>query len=307
MLQIRRLLYPTDFSETAEQALPHALFLAEQFAAELHMLHAVVLHENDPRDPERRFPEASEILEHLFEIADSELARLVEANQSKTFTLKEARVRGFSAGEVILDYAAEHDIDLIVLGTHGRRGPARMFLGSVAEEVVRLADCPVLTLRRQKEPRTIEAIQRILVPIDFSRHSQQALSHARELAAIYGASLQLLHAIEEPVYPYFYAPAGGFSVAKQLDELRAKTDEALAKLLAESGGPEVPVERFVVNGRPAVEITRFAEEHDSDLMVIATHGLTGLERLLVGSTAERVVRQSPCPVFTVKSFGKQLV
>ncbi len=307
MLNVRTILYPTDFSETAKQALHHALFLAEQFEAELHMLHAVVLHEHDPRAPERRFPEPSDILQNLFEIADSEMAQIVEANQAKTFTLKEAKVKGFSAGQVILDYADEHDIDLIVMGTHGRRGPARMFLGSVTEEVIRQAYCPVLTLRRQDQAPSGDAIAKILVPIDFSQHSKSALSYAREIAALYGGGLQLVHAIEEPVYPYFYAPAGAFSMAQQLEELRLKTDEALEKFMAEAAGPEVPYEKFVVTGRPALEITRFAEEQGSDMIVIATHGLTGLERLLVGSTAEQVVRLASVPVFSVKSFGKSLI
>jgi len=307
MLNVKTILYPTDFSVTAKQALNHALFLAEQFEAELHMLHAVVLHESDPRAPERRFPEPSDILQNLFEIADSEMSQIIEANQAKTFTLKEAKVKGFSAGQVILDYSKEHDIDLIVMGTHGRRGPARMFLGSVTEEVIRQAYCPVLTLRSRERPPVGEAMEKILVPIDFSEHSKSALSYAREIAALYGSSLQLIHVIEEPVYPYFYAPAGAFSVAQQLEELRVKTDEALEKLMSESRGPEVPYEKSVVTGRPAIEITRFAEEQSSDMIVIATHGLSGLERLLVGSTAEQVVRLATCPVFSVKSFGKSLI
>lgn len=307
MLNIRRILYPTDFSETAKQALNHALFLAEQFEAELHMLHAVILHEADPSDPAHRFPEPSDILGHLFEIADTEMAQIVEANKAKTFSLKETKIRGYAAGQVILEYASENNIDLIVMGTHGRRGPARMFLGSVAEEVVRHADCPVLTLRKSEEPRRGEAMERILVPVDFSEHAQEALSYAREIAALYGCRLQLLHAIEEPVYPYFYAPMGGFSVAKQLEELREKTDEALDRLLEETPGPQVPCDKYVVTGRPAMEIARFATEKDSDMIVIATHGLSGLERLLLGSTAEHVVRLAPCPVFTVKSFGKELI
>jgi len=307
MLNVNTILYPTDFSVTAKQALNHALFLAEQFEAELHMLHAVVLHESDPRAPERRFPEPSDILQNLFEIADSEMSQIIEANKAKTFTLKEAKVKGFSAGQVILDYAKEHDVDLIVMGTHGRRGPARMFLGSVTEEVIRQAYCPVLTLRSRERPPVGEAMEKILVPIDFSEHSKSALSYAREIAALYGSSLQLIHVIEEPVYPYFYAPAGAFSVAQQLEELRVKTDEALEKLMSESRGPEVPYEKSVVTGRPAIEITRFAEEQSSDMIVIATHGLSGLERLLVGSTAEQVVRLATCPVFSVKSFGKSLI
>ncbi len=307
MLKVRRILYPTDFSATARQALNHALFLAEQFEAELHMLHAVVLHESDPRDPERRFPEPSDILQNLFTIADSEMAKIVEANRSKTFTLKEASIRGFSAGQVILEYSDTHDIDLIVMGTHGRRGPARVFLGSVAEEVVRLSACPVLTLRKSDEAPSGDAIETVLVPVDFSDHSKVALTNAREVATLYGGKIQLLHVIEEPVYPYFYTPAGGFSVTHQLDELREKSEEALDRLLAEAGGPEVETEKHVVMGRAALEIARFAADHGSDMIVIATHGLTGLERLLVGSTAEQVVRLASCPVFSVKSFGKQLI
>jgi len=307
MMRIRRILYPTDFSATATQALKHALFLAEQFEAELHMLHAIILHESDPRDPDRHFPEPSEILNQLFEIADSEMAEIVHKNEAKTFTLIEAKVRGYSAGEVILQYTDEHDIDLVVMGTHGRRGPARLFLGSVAEEVVRHAPCPVLTLREEKAPQAIEAVEKILVPVDFSPYSKEALSYAKEVAALYGAGLQVLHTIEEPAYPYFYTPGGAFSPVEQLEALRVKAEEALDKMLAETPGPEVPADRYVATGRPASEIARFAEERDSDMVVIATHGLTGLERLLVGSTAEQVVRLSPCPVFTVKSFGKSLI
>jgi len=307
MMRIRRILYPTDFSATATQALKHALFLAEQFEAELHMLHAIILHESDPRDPDRHFPEPSEILNQLFEIADSEMAEIVRKNEAKTFSLVEAKVRGYSAGEVILRYTDEHDIDLVVMGTHGRRGPARLFLGSVAEEVVRHAPCPVLTLREEKAPRAIEAVEKILVPVDFSPYSQEALSYGKEVAALYGAGLQVLHTIEEPAYPYFYTPGGTYSPVEQLEALREKAEEALDKMLSETPGPEVPAERFVATGRPASEIALFAEERGSDMVVIATHGLTGLERLLVGSTAEQVVRLAHCPVFTVKSFGKSLI
>ena len=177
----------------------------------------------------------------------------------------------------------------------------------VAEEVVRHASCPVLTLREAESPGTIEAMEKILVPVDFSPYSEEALSYAKELAALYGAGLQLLHTIEEPAYPYFYNPGVTFSPIEHLEALRVKAEEAMDKLLAETKGPEVPAERFVATGRPSSEIAGFAEEHGSDLVVIATHGLTGLERLLVGSTAEHVVRLAPCPVFTVKSFGKSLI
>ena len=307
MLKVDKILFPTDFSESAGQALDYALFLAEQFEAELHLLHAVVLHAHEPVDGEDDFPEPTEILSRLFEIADSEMARIVEGNESKTFSLKEAKVRGFSAGAVILDYAQEQDIDLIVMGTHGRRGPARIFIGSVAAEVVRQAHCPVLTLHKQTDDKAIGRVETILVPIDFSEHATKALIYAKEIAAITGSRLQILHAIEEPVYPYFYGPAGDFSLSGEIEKLQEKTTEALDKLIYDTPGPEVPIEKHVVTGTPSVEITRFAEQNGSDLIIIPTHGLTGLERMLLGSTAERVVRLASCPVLAVKSFGKQLI
>ena len=307
MLKVKKILFPTDFSDSAKQALDYALFLAEQFEAELHLLHAVVLHAHDPQENGSDFPEPTEILGRLFEIADTEMAQILKRNESKTFSLKEAKVRGFSAGSVILEYASENDIDLIVMGTHGRRGPARIFIGSVAAEVVRHADCPVLTLHKQSPDRTVGRVETILVPVDFSEHSAKAVTYAKEIANTTGARLQILHAIEEPVYPYFYAPAGEFSIAQQLEVLREKTDEALDKLIFDTPGPEVEVDKYVVIGTPSVEITRFAKEEGSDLIVIPTHGLTGLERMVLGSTAERVVRMATCPVLAVKSFGKQLI
>lgn len=307
MLKIEKVLFPTDFSPCSDQALTHALFLAEQFEATLQLFHAVILHQDDPGDPKRRFPEQKEVLERLFEIAGSELAARVEQHRERPVVLQEFKKRGFSAAQVILDHAREEEVDLIVMGTHGRRGPARLFFGSVAEEVVRFSRAPVLTLRELEEPRTIEAFERILVPIDFSDHSTRALSHARELASLYGARLQLLHVLEQPAQPYFYAPFGGMSLVKHFSELEKRADEALDKLVAECPGPDVPREKRIVSGRPASEIVDFAEQNGSDMIVIATHGLTGLERLLVGSTAEQVVRSSPAPVFLVKSFGKSLL
>ena len=173
-MNIRRILYPTDFSATARQALTHALFLAEEYDAELHLLHAVVLHEYDPNDPEHHFPEPKELLKRMFEVADSGIAGLIDDQSAEALQIVEATRKGFAAGQVILDYAAEVDADLIVMGTHGRRGAARLLLGSVAAEVVRRAKCPVMTLCHADEPRTIEAIEKVLVPIDFSEHSLAA-------------------------------------------------------------------------------------------------------------------------------------
>jgi nucleotide-binding universal stress UspA family protein len=301
-MKIKRILYPTDFSATARQALTHALFLAEQYEAELHLLHAVVLHEYDPNDPEHHFPEPKELLRRMFEIADSEMMELLGDQEHGALEIHEAKRKGFAAGEVILDYAAEIDADLIVMGTHGRRGAARLLLGSVAAEVVRRAKCPVMTLGHREDPKAIEAIERVLVPVDFSEHSHAAIRYAEELALQYEAGLQLLHVVEVPTYPYFYVPPEEEYVESRKDSAAQALNELASQLLS----TEVACSTHVENGRAASEITRFSEKHGSDLLVITTHGLSGLDRLLMGSTAEEVLSRVSIPVLTVKAFGKNL-
>ena len=290
-------LFPTDFSPTARQALTHAMFLADDYDVDLHLLHAVTLHEYDPHDPEHQFPEPKELLKRMFEIAGSEMADLLAEHDMEELTVREVTRKGFAPADVILRYADEIEAGLIVMGTHGRRGPLRFVLGSVASEVVRRAGCPVLTLRHQDEPREIEAIERILVPVDFSEPSKQALAYAEDLAVRYRAGLQLLHVVEVPTYPYFYVPPEEDYVERRRDGAA----RALNELAAEALTTSVPCETSVSDGRAASEIVRFAEENESDMLVISTHGLSGLERLLLGSTAEEVLSQAECPVVTVKA------
>jgi nucleotide-binding universal stress UspA family protein len=306
MLKVRTILHPTDFSPSSRHALPHALLLARHFGAELHLLHAVVWRGEDP-DPERAFPEPQEILTGMFDAAESKMAELLAPHRDEPLRIREVRERGIYAGPVILDYAREHDVDLIVIGTHGRRGPQRLLLGSVAEEVVRHARCPVLTVHTRDEAPGTAALDRLLLPFDFSAHSRTALAYARELAKTYGAALDLLHVVETHAYPTFYGNLGAEPVLERMDELRRRAAAEMEQVYADTRGPDVPHGFFVADGRPSSEIVRFAEEHGSGLIVVATHGLSGLERLLLGSTAEAVVRSAHCPVFTVKAFGKSLI
>lgn len=299
-LTIRRILYPTDFSHASLDALSHALLLAERYQAELHLLHGQVLHE-DPGPGD--FPETAEILARLFEVAGSELASSLGLDRAQAVTLREVHRRGYSAPEVILDYQKEADADLIVMSTHGRRGVGRFFVGSVTEAVLRHADCPVLTLRSEKKPKRIEAIKKILVPLDFSEPSRDSLLYARELAKVFGSRLQLFYVVQIVAHPYFYVP----TQVEIWEKRRSRAAEAMEKLSAETLGDEVPHETFVAEGRPATEIAAFAAEHGADLIVIATHGLSGLERVFMGSTTAEVVRGVHCPVFTVQTHGKTLL
>jgi nucleotide-binding universal stress UspA family protein len=204
-----------------------------------------------------------------------------------------------SAAPSIVDYATETGIDLIVMGTHGRRGVRHLLVGSVTEEVVRLAPCAVLSVRMQTDPKPLSAVRNVLAPVDFSEHSRDALGVARDVAGSYGARLQLFHVWEDVLHPAFYN-MGAMSIKDLQPDIEDRTIGALQELLAETPGPAVETDFHTTEGHAAREIVDFAVENATDLIVIATHGLTGVEHFLLGSVAEKVVRRAPCPVLVVK-------
>jgi len=304
-MKIKRILFPTDFSECAEQALPQAIYFSTRSQAELHLLHVMVLHEDDPHNPEHQFPDIVEVASSLNGEAEAEADIHIDISTAEGLIVKKIQSRGIAAAPVIVDYAKENDIDLIVMGTHGRRGWRYMLLGSVADEVLRTSSCPVLSVR-QRDASRAGAIRRILVPVDFSGPAKKALGYAKKIATIYQAELQLLHIIEEVIHPSFYA-SSKHSVFDNMPDLEARSKQELEHLLEQVEGPRTPASLHVVKGRAAPAIVNFADQNDSDLIVIATHGLTGFQHIILGSVTEKVVSMAPCPVFTVKIFGKSLL
>jgi nucleotide-binding universal stress UspA family protein len=137
-----------------------------------------------------------------------------------------------------LHYAKDNDVDLIVMGTHGRRGLGHLSLGSVAEEVVRMAPCSVLTIREREEPMPPEAAKQLLVPVDFSEFSKRALASAKKVAAAYHARLQLLHVIEEVINPALYRAVGPSIFAFKPD-LQEAIKQAMRNIFEETEGPAV--------------------------------------------------------------------
>lgn len=306
MLNIDRILLPTDFSESSRQALPYAVALAEAHDAELHLLHANVLHASDPANPSHHFPEMESVTTELEERADTRMESIVEEHAPEPLTVVRDQRRGISAPPVILEYVDENEIDLVVMGTHGRRGLRHLMLGSVTEEVVRRASCPVLTAREQEEAAAVAGFGTILAPVDFSEHSELALQHAVGLAREFGADLQLLHVVEEITYPDFYypAPLTGEQMAATIKERVTERLEKALRRIEEAG---IRASVHMVEDRPAAGIADFAEEKGADLVVVGTHGLTGVKRALLGSVAEGVIRRSVPPVLTVKTSGRSLV
>jgi nucleotide-binding universal stress UspA family protein len=142
-------------------------------------------------------------------------------------------------------------------------------------------------------------IHHILAPTDFSVYANQAVTSAFELAQVCGAKLSLLHVIEVPVY--------AIEVALPLADLEQEARQSLARLLPEAAAAHVEVTRLVELGIPYHKILEVARAEHVDLIVMATHGRTGLGHLVLGSVAERIVRLAPCPVLTIRSSGTNTV
>jgi Universal stress protein UspA and related nucleotide-binding proteins len=305
MLAIDDILVARDFSSVSDRALRHALDLAARTGATLHLLHADVLHEVETRSDER--PAPGENVDAFRDRLKTDGTASPEALDA--VPIQEVTRRDVAPAPALLNYADEDDIDLIAMGTHGRRGPSRILLGSVAEEVVRRAPQPVLTVRGEEEEGrtpTPGQIDRLLAPVDFSDYARKALRVAHEWAALYDATVDVLHVVEEDLHPAFYV--GGvqsiYDVEPDLDEkVKAKLQEFVGEVLGSTDG----VETHVRTGSAPSGITEFVEENDVDLVSLSTHGRTGMERFFLGSVAEKVVRHVSCPVLTSKAFGTSLM
>jgi len=306
MLRVKSILFPTDFSPTSDAALTPACQWARRLGAELHLLHVVESLRPELYAASIALPDPSIVGATLAGKAQQELETRERLARDRGATVTSASIEGVSAAPAILDYAESHDIDLVAMSTHGRRGLRRFLLGSVTEEVVQRSSAPVLTLRGENS--VFDAVpHRILAAVDLSEHSSAAVAHAKELAALFHAELQLLHVVVPPPLPVYYDGLATPNIVPDLPQLTKEAGSALEELYARSGGPSGPVSLHVVQGVAVAEILRFAEVNSSDVVVVASHGHTGVSHLLLGSVAERVVRQSGSPVLTLKSFGKSLI
>lgn len=142
-------------------------------------------------------------------------------------------------------------------------------------------------------------IHTILVPTDFSEYSDKAFAWALEMAEKWGAKLELLHIVPTPSYPPMMIADGGFNPADYESSLMADADKQTKEMLKRIDRPGVSIDTQVLVGSPFHDICKIAEQEKSDLIVMGSHGRTGLSHVFLGSVAERVVRHAPCPVLVV--------
>jgi nucleotide-binding universal stress UspA family protein len=149
-------------------------------------------------------------------------------------------------------------------------------------------------------------LNRILVPIDFSEHSRRALKYAIPFAKQFIASIDLIYVVEPTIYPADFS-FGQVGFPNVEDELRKRGAKELDTLITKEIAGKVPATRVIRTGKPFYEIIQYAREQDMDLIIIATHGHSGVEQILFGSTAEKVVRKAPCPVLVVRTGEKEFI
>jgi nucleotide-binding universal stress UspA family protein len=305
-MRVQKVLHPTDFSPASRAALPAALFLAELYDAELLIEHMLVFRSADLAHPEAHFPAPEELFEKLQAIAASQLGELLHGATERPLRLRQRVVRAPDETRGILDRAEEEEVDLIVLGTHGRTGAMHLLMGSVAAEVLRRARCPVLTVPSAVGAHPFRKLSRILAADDFSAPARRALDHAAALAREVGAELDIAHVLESPEMPVPPGPVPIGWGSTFYEELEPTVRAGLAED-RRARAPECAGRDHVLRGRGALALIEAAGQEGADLIVQATQGRTGLDRLLLGSFAERVARLAHCPVLTVPAGGKLLV
>lgn len=284
------ILVATDGTETTGAAVAHALELAERHDAAVHALSVVDSRSIALDDDE--FVSDGAVLEALTDSAERAAAEVVRRAEDRGLAAHAAVERGTPV-RVIRQYAAEHDVDLVAMGTRGRRGLTRYVLGSVAQGVIQTADQPVLTARPRVAPPA-DGYDRILVPTDGGEHAARVTAHAVALAERYDATVHALSVVD----------AGVVRSPVLIGALEREAETALEAVERAAGEAGVGVRTRVWRGSPADCITRYVADHDVDLLAMGTHERRGLDRFLTQTVAERVVRRVDCPVITLRERGR---
>ncbi len=302
-LAIRRILVPIDFSAGSLEAVEFALPLSKHFKAELHLAHVF-----EPDYPLASIPPARLVIPEL-EVDRGLRRHLKDVAQKYAVELRPENIhllRG-SPFEEICRLAREEEIDLVVIATRGNTGLKHLALGSTAERVIRYATCPVLVVRnvpgkrrpdRRKGSQQAAAFGKILVPIDFSDCSMRGLAYAKAFAREFDAKLLLLHSVHLQYYVASDEYAR-YDLPKLMEQTEKIAREQLRDLVRTTTWNGVQVKPLLEVGHAGDQICARAKDQGADLIIIATHGRTGLKHVLIGSTAEYVVRHAECPVLVV--------
>ena len=307
-LEIHNVLVPIDFSEPSLEAIEFALPLLKQFGADLHLVHVF-----EPDYPLASMAAMPLIVPEL-EVGKRVRRHLKDVAKKYSVALRRENIhaRRGRPFEEICRLARDRDIDLIVTSTRGNTGLKHLALGSTAERVVRYSPCPVLVARGDDRKRKATgnrraqrgvSFKKILVPIDFSACSMIGLAYAKTLAKEFNASLVLLHSVHLQYYVTNDEYAS-YDFPLVMQEVERVARGQMRDLVQKTDWDGIKVEPSLQIGHAGDQICARARDYGADLIVTSTHGTTGLKHILLGSTAEYVVRHARCPVLVVPSHER---
>ena len=297
MLAIKRVLVPVDFSEASEKAVRYGLSLAVELSASLVLEHIVpspaALTYAFPMETRAPTPEQmSEMRARLETLIDIDYRRSIPT---------ECIVKvGDVADELI---AATASADLTVMGTHGRRRFKRWILGSVTESLLRRIHIPILTVAHLDPEHEMKSVgpvplRKLLYATDLSPAAGDATGSVIAFAAEFSAELIILHVMPEPGWSYGVEVVP-LDIETRTSEFRKGLIRRLETSVPEPARSDPRVRTELVAGVPHETILRVADQERADMIVLNLQSKAGLERALLGSTAERVVRSSHLPVLSI--------
>lgn len=295
-----RILLATDGSRWAEGAEAYACSLASSWGATLTVMNVLEF----PPGMNPDYPVNRLYLGELMKKATRQLDDVKARAAGRELSVHTRIATGIPSQEVLAAAEAE-ETDLIVVGTRGKTGLAHVLLGSTAERIIRMAPCPVLAVPTKTQKAAgghgaenhLAVIERILVPVDFSDCSLDALEYAVLVAQRAKASIKLLHVLE----PVSYGLDFTLLHATKREHMREVISERLSRLVSALTSAQVASEFFIRGGLPGDSILDEARAQPADMIIMGTHGRRGLSHALCGSVAESVLRKSNCPILTVRS------
>lgn len=292
-VRVQKIVCATDFSDLSNQGLHYAIDLARRFDAKLYVCHIIDLPPAGTGEDVHLYPLRAQ--NERLETAFAHLERLLA---SQPVDWQPLITIGDPADE-ICRMARGVKADLAVAASHGRSGIKRLILGSVTEQLMRLLPCPMLTVRGSsaEDDGTPRQLRRILVGCDFSYDAGLALQYGLCLSKVFEAEIHLAHVIEPPVYRNLQKIIKDPDTSSE-NEMRTFLETELGRLVPAGAG--VPMKTILLNGQPFKELTRYAEMHGIDLIVLGVRGRGLVETFWLGSTTDRVVRQAPCAVLSVQ-------
>jgi len=282
----KKVLLPLDGSAEAESPLPYIKDFSNKFSSKVHVLGVGV-------GNKRR--KVNRLLADYIQCTADNLAQ-------DGILARSHMLYGHAVDQILL-FIKENAIDLLVMATHGRSGVTRWWIGSIAENIVTEATIPVLLVRskrlRETEVNKTKTFRHILVPLDGSSIGESALQYAETLALKLDAAISLLHVIHSFDGLGFDIPGYDLKImTKKLNDSGEKYLKSISEKLKNKG---IKTSSKVVVGNPATTIIEYAQEKKIDLIAMSTHGRSGITRWVLGSVADKILKESSLPLWLVRS------